>query len=177
MIRWASNSLGCVDGFDENEGEAESDEGAVVLGGFLAAEGNPLEAFELADGLLDAGAAAVERAREKGGRVLRRGFVRDDRTDAARARRLAIVPAVIAFVAESRARRDLRPKVEQDGKVAAVAGLAFGQVEGDRQAGEIGLEMDLGGEAAARAAERLTVLPPLAPAAETCARTTVESNI
>ena len=37
--------------------------------------------------------------------------------------------------------------------------------------------MDLGREAAARAAERLIVLPPLAPAAETWARTTVESNI
>ena len=37
--------------------------------------------------------------------------------------------------------------------------------------------MDLGREAAARAAERLILLPPLAPAAETCARTIVESNI
>jgi hypothetical protein len=37
--------------------------------------------------------------------------------------------------------------------------------------------VDLGREAAARAAQRLTVLPPLAPAAETWARTTVESNI
>jgi hypothetical protein len=37
--------------------------------------------------------------------------------------------------------------------------------------------VDLGREAAARAAERLAVLPPLAPADETWARTTVESNI
>jgi hypothetical protein len=41
----------------------------------------------------------------------------------------------------------------------------------------IDLEVDLGREAAARAPEGLTVLPPLAPAAETSARTTVESNI
>ena len=50
-------------------------------------------------------------------------------------------------------------------------------MEGERQAVEIDLDVDLGREAAARAAERLTALPPLAPAAETWARTTVESNI
>ncbi len=37
--------------------------------------------------------------------------------------------------------------------------------------------MDFRRETAARTAERLVVLPPFAPAAETCARTTVESNI
>ena len=42
----------------------------------------------------------------------------------------------------------------------AVARLPGGQVEGDRQAAEVGLEMDLGREAAARAAESLAVLPP-----------------
>ena len=50
-------------------------------------------------------------------------------------------------------------------------------MECQRQAIEIDLEVDLGREAPARAAQRLSVLPPLAPAAETCARTTVESNI
>ena len=50
-------------------------------------------------------------------------------------------------------------------------------MEGERQTVEIDLEVDLGREAAARASERLILLPPFAPAAETCARTTVESNI
>jgi hypothetical protein len=50
-------------------------------------------------------------------------------------------------------------------------------VESERPSIEINLEVDLGREAPARAAQRLSVLPPLAPAAETCARTTVESNI
>jgi hypothetical protein len=50
-------------------------------------------------------------------------------------------------------------------------------MEGERQTIEIDLEVDLGRESAARAPERLTVLPPVAPAAETWARTTVESNI
>jgi hypothetical protein len=37
--------------------------------------------------------------------------------------------------------------------------------------------VDFGREPALRAAERLTLLPPFAPAAETCARTIVLSNI
>jgi hypothetical protein len=41
---------------------------------------------------------------------------------------------------------------------------------------EIGLELDLGRETAARAPERLTVLPPFAPAAEMCTRAVVLSK-
>jgi hypothetical protein len=55
--------------------------------------------------------------------------------------------------------------------------LPAGQVEGDHVAVEVGLQVDLGGNAAARAAERLPFLPPFAPAAETWARTMVLSNI
>ena len=50
-------------------------------------------------------------------------------------------------------------------------------MKGNWQATEIGLQVDLGRETATRAAQRLIVLPPFAPAAETWARTTVESNI
>jgi hypothetical protein len=50
-------------------------------------------------------------------------------------------------------------------------------MKGQRQAVEIDLQVDFRRESAARAAERLIVLPPFAPAAETWARTTVESNI
>src|SRR4051812_240313 len=52
------STLGRVDGFGEDEHEAESDEGSVVPGGFLARESNALEALELSDALLDAGAAS-----------------------------------------------------------------------------------------------------------------------
>ena len=50
-------------------------------------------------------------------------------------------------------------------------------MKGQRQAAEIDLQMDFRRETAARTAERLIILPPFAPAAETWARTTVESNI
>ena len=55
--------------------------------------------------------------------------------------------------------------------------LPASQVEGYGVAVEIGLQVDFGREAATRAAECLTPLPPLAPAAETWARTMVLSNI
>jgi hypothetical protein len=49
-------------------------------------------------------------------------------------------------------------------------------MEVERVAVEIGLEVDFSREAAARAAERLILLPPFAPAAETWARVTVLSK-
>jgi len=54
------DGLGRVDGFDEDKAADEGDECGVVFGGLLAAQGDPLEAFELADGLLDACAVPVE---------------------------------------------------------------------------------------------------------------------
>ena len=59
----------------------------------------------------------------------------------------------------------------------AIAFLAAGEIEGDGLAAFVGLQVDFGGETATRAPERLILLPPFAPAAETWARTTVESNI
>ena len=58
-----------------------------------------------------------------------------------------------------------------------VGSLAAGQIESDDVARRVRLGVDFRGEAAARTPERLRFLPPLAPAADTCARTIVESNI
>lgn len=127
--------------------------------------------------MLDAGAALVEDLGKEGwlGRSIL--AVRDGGTDAAPARRLAVGLGIVSFVAEHGPRCDVRADVEQDFEIAAVAGLAAGQVEGQRQAVEIALQVDFGGKPAARAAERLALLPPFAPAAETWARTIVESTI
>src|SRR4051812_46027045 len=57
--------LGGVDGFDEDEAESKGHNGAVVLGRLLAAERNSLEALELTDKLLDAGARPIERFRKE----------------------------------------------------------------------------------------------------------------
>ena len=166
-----------MDGFAENESKGKSDEGAIVPGSFFATESNALEPLELADALLDAGASTVERSRKESGPMLGICLGGNDWANAAGSGGLAVGLAVVALVPDGGARRDVRPEVEQDREVPAVARLSRGQVEGDRQAAEVGLEVDLGREAAARAAESLAVLPPFAPAADTCARAVVESSI
>ena len=169
--------LGPVDGFGQDEACDERDEGSEVSLRLLAAQGDALEALELADGLLDTGTPPVERSGEEGGPVLLVRLGRDDGNDAARACGLAVGLAGIAFVADGRAWIDVGAEPEQDGKVRRIGFLAAGQVEGDRMAVEVSLQMDLGREAAARTAERLAFLPPFAPAAEIWARTMVLSNI
>ena len=169
--------LGRVDGFYQDEGASEGNEGGEVLCGLLAAQGDAFEALELAVALLDAGASGVEDFGKEGGLVFGVLAVGDDRADAAAARRLAVGLGIVALVAEHRPGRDVRADVEQECEIAAVAGLAAGQMEGQRQTVEIGFQMDFGGKSAARAAEGLALLPPFAPAAETWARTTVESTI
>jgi len=166
-----------VDGFDQDQPASKSDEGTIAVGGLLAAEGDALEALQFADGLLDAGAGSVEYFWEEGRSGLGIGTVRDDGDDTPPPAGRAIGRRIVAFVGQGRARGDVRADVERDFELGAIARLATGQMEGDRQAVEIRLEVDLGREPAPRAPERLILLPPFAPAAETCARTTVLSNI
>lgn len=172
-----SVALGCVDGFDQDEAAGESDDEGVVLGGFLTPQGDALEPFQLAHGLLDPRAGLVEDLGEEARLAAVRASVRDDGVDAAHAGCLSVARSIVALVGQSGAWRDVRADVEQDLELASVAGLPAGEVERERLAVEVALEVDLGAPAATRAAERLAVLPPLAPAAETCARTTVLSNI
>src|SRR4029077_19768423 len=84
---------------------------------------------------------------------------------------------IVAFVTECGARNEIRTDVEKRLKVAAITGFTASEMEGNWQAPEVGLQVNLGRETATRAAKRLIMLPPFAPAAETWARTTVESNI
>jgi hypothetical protein len=159
--------LGRVDGFYQDEGAGERDEGGEVLLGFLAAQGDAFEALDFADSLLDAGAALVEGLGKESGLGGDIVAVRDGGADAASARRLSVCLGIVTLVAEHRSRGDVRPDVEQGFEIAAVAGLAAGQMEGQRQAVEIGLQVDFAGKPAARAPESLVLLPPFAPAAET----------
>ena len=84
--------------------------------------------------------------------------------------------AVIPLVRDRDARADVRPDIKRCLELGAVAGFTTGQMEVERVAVEIGLEVDFCREAAARAAERLVLLPPFAPAAETWARAVVLSK-
>jgi hypothetical protein len=103
--------------------------------------------------------------------------VGDDGSDAARSCGVPIGLAGVAFVADDGARLNVGPDVEQGFEVTPVGSFSAGQIEGDDVAGGVRFCVDFRGEAAARTSERLAFLPPFAPAADTCARTTVESNI
>lgn len=56
--------LGRVDGFDQDEGGGDCDDGPEVSGGFLATQGDAFEAFELSHHLFDAGPPPVARLGE-----------------------------------------------------------------------------------------------------------------
>ena len=101
----------------------------------------------------------------------------DDWSNAARSRSVPVGPTGVAFVADDGAGLNVGPDIEQGFEVTPVEGFAAGQVEGDDGAGGVRFCVDFRGEAATRPPERLPFLPPFAPAADTCARTTVESNI
>src|SRR3954464_15900642 len=126
------SDLGRVDGFDDDEAKSECDEGSEVRVRFLAAERNALEALELADEVFDASAGPVERLREEARPVLGRCPERDYRADAALARGHAIGFGIIALITQRRAGRDVGPKIEQDLKLRAVAGLTLREMESQR---------------------------------------------
>ena len=102
--------------------------------------------------------------------------MRDRGADATGAGGLPVGFGVIALVAYRSARRNVRPQVEQGFEMRAVADLTAGQAKAQRITIPVGLEVDFGREATPGAAQSLPALPPFAPAAETCARTIVESN-
>ena len=139
-----SRTLGRVDGFDQDEAEGERDEGTVIARSLLATKGDALEALEFADGLLDARPRFVEDFREESWSVGCSRAMRNDRTNAALAGAVAIGFGVVTFVGDGGARQNIGSDVEQEFEVAAVAGFAPGQMEGERQAVEVDLEVDFG---------------------------------
>ena len=141
-------ALGPVDGFDQDEGSGKCDERAEVCGGLFAAQGDAFEAFELADGLLDAGPSPVEGPCEPLWAVFGVLPVGNDGQGALSPSALAIFGAVIGLVGDDDAGPDIGAEVQQGLEMRAVRRLAAGQVEGDRQAVEIRLQVDFGAETA-----------------------------
>jgi len=159
--------LGRVDGFNQHQPACKTDDGGVADVGLFAAHGDAFEPLELADGLFDARPEFIETLGKEAASLLGVSPTRDHGCDATRKRSDAICVAVISLVGHRDARADVRADVERCLELRAVARLARGQVEIERVAVEIGLEVDFGREAATRAAEGLILLPPFAPAAET----------
>ena len=169
--------LGRVDEFNQAQARSETYDGAEVSGSFFASECDTLEAFETTEALLDTGAGLVECFREEDRLIFLVALVRDDRGDTTRSGSGSVGPAGIAFVGDDGARFNVRADVEQDIEMTRIRSLPASQVESDQVSGIVGFPVDFCREPAARAAERLALLPPFAPAAETWARTIVESNI
>ena len=90
---------------------------------------------------------------------------------------IAVGLGIISLVAERRPRRGGEVVVKQDFKLRAVRGLGARQVKVEWQAVEIALDVDFRAEPAARSAQCLIAAPLFAPAADTCARAVVLSNI
>ena len=172
-----NRALGPVDGFDQDESACKCNERGIILSSLFAAKGDALEALELSDGLLNPATGFVEDPGEESGSALGRRAVRNDRADAALACCLPVGLGIIPFVSQDGARGDVRTDVEQDLELTAVTGLAPGHMDCQRVTIKVSLHVDLGRETAAGATQSLALLPPLAPAAETWARTTVLSNI
>jgi hypothetical protein len=79
-----------MDGFDQDEAEGERDERAVIALRLFASKRDTLEALELANCLLDTGAALVKNFRKEGGLVFGVRSIRDCRAYSALACSLAI---------------------------------------------------------------------------------------
>jgi hypothetical protein len=126
--------------------------------------------------LFDAGPQFIKAFRKKAASLLGVLTARDNRCDPTRECGRPVGLAIIALVRYRDARADVRPDVERCLELGAVADFTAGQMEVERVAIEISLEVDFGREAATRAAERLALLPPFAPAAETWARAVVLSK-
>ena len=101
---------------------------------------------------------------------------RDDRFDPAFLQVIADSVSVISLVGDEGVRSSLR-QVDQRVVAFAVRRLAGGEVEGDRPASGITETMNFTGEPAPRAAKSSLMNPPFPPAAETWARTVVESML
>ncbi len=165
-----------MDGFHQHQPARKTDDGRVTDVGLLAAHGDALEPLELADCLFDARPELVEAFWKEAASLLGVFTARDDRCYAARACCFAVRLAVVSLIRHRDTRADIGAEVERRLELGAVAGLTPGQMKVERVAVEIGLEVDFGREAAARAAECLSLLPPFAPAAETWARAVVLSK-
>ena len=91
-----------------------------------------------------------------------RGAARDDRLGVLLGDRRADVIGIVGGVGDDRLGRRI---LQQASRLRGIAGLAGGEHEADRAAEPSHGEVDLGGQAATRASDRLIASPPFAPLA------------
>jgi hypothetical protein len=163
---------------DEPQPEAcggEMDEGEEALGRLVVARRHRPELLELVDQPFDPVPQPVQLAVERGGLLAHR-VGRDHRQDAAHQQLLPDPVRVVAHVADQAARAG-GEVLDQSREGAGLVRLAGREDQGERQAARVAAQVELGREPATGTAQRLVLLPPLAPAACWCARTVVLSSI
>ena len=158
--------------------------GQVVGGPLLVPCGDAPTLLETADQALDLIALGIGLPVDQGGWVLVLGL-RDDAADTAPAQEAADMPVAVAAVSyqplwplawSARSGAMDLPVVQQVRQGLVVGRLASGQVEDEQPTVAVTANVDLRREPAATSAERFVLLPPFAPAACWCARTTVLST-
>src|SRR3954469_24709861 len=165
--------------FDPEHCHRNHPEGAVALGALVVAGGQGAELLAATNQVLHPVAQPVARSIEGAAPALV-GLARDGDPDAAAAAHLADGPTAVALVAGYALGAHARPPAagpphralgQQLREHRRLVGLAGREPHGHRLPAALGAEMDLGGEAALAAAERLLRgVPPFAPAACWCAR-------
>lgn len=142
------------------------------MGEAIVAGGDPSEVLEPAEHPLD-GVAVSVKARRETALPDAIGFRRDVRRGTLSFDFPAYRVRVITLVAMHQIGRG--HLIEQGVGGDTVGYLPSGQQERDGAAVLIGQRMDFGGASAARAADRLALLPPFPPDAQRCAFTAEES--
>jgi hypothetical protein len=122
----STNAKASPNGFNQDQPTSERDESGEILGGFLAAQSNAFEPFQLSGHLLDPGASPVEPLWEKAGPVLGVGPTWDHRNDVSFAAGRTIAIGVVALVGHRRTGFDIRADVERCGQLCSIADFAPG---------------------------------------------------
>src|SRR3954454_12483914 len=171
--------------FDPEHNHRNRPQGAVALGALVIAGGQAAELLAAGDQVLHAVAQSIERPIEGAAPSLV-GLARDGDLDPAAAALVTDGPTAVALIASHALGPYPRPAPpgtphralgQQPGEHRRLVRLAGREHHRHRLAATLGAEMDLGGEAALAAAQRLGRRgPPFAPAACWCARMTVPAT-
>src|SRR3954465_14720468 len=155
----------CLQSSKPEKNRTDSNHGEIVGGTLFVSCGNPSKVFQPIDQALDDVALAVCLAVEAGLAALV-GFGRDHRGDASPAQGEPNAATAVGLITDQLGRPQARPPpadapdraaADQGADLLGVVNLATGQCEGDWLAVALAAQVDLGREAATRAAQRLVL--------------------
>jgi hypothetical protein len=131
-----------VDGFNKDYTTSEAGKCGERGIGLVATQRDALKSLQLSHCLLDPRTQPVEPLGEEPRLLLGGLSSRNDWRDLARSGGLPIEPAVIPFVGNRHARRDVWTEIERSLELRGIAYFAAGQVEIEWITVEVGLEVD-----------------------------------